>query len=591
MTSGMGGNRMVGSGRLMLVRRCTGMWIAVGMLLAGACAGESTGVSSTDDGSMPSVHGATGSSAAVGPSTSPAPGTAPGTTAVSTTVPAVAGDWDESAVVLSTEGIATQPDVPPELPDVHVIGSTSAGYLVAGSVNGGFTVWRSTNLASFEPVYSEVCCDRQLRAASIGELDGSILIGGTGWLGPDRTEQAFVLRSDDGGASWVLIDDPVFRTAANRVDRFLSTGGVVIAEAVDDRATGAQPSSVAAWSDDLVTWHPIDLPGRRSDDWPWFASDEHVVFGLAQRVDPDGFLQGWVVWRSVDGGRTFDVAPALTGSVAGSGGFVVVDGSLVGLPSAIQRESGHVDAQGAAVLRAGGWELLPPDTGAWGDGAAGLYPNGTTAAWDRTYALVGRETFASVHYCYDDPAACQTPETALMSSRDGTTWLTVAGFPRTQLVSEALTIANGVNDGIVVIAAVPQDPATDRERFVHITRWTGVGPPTEAVAQGYPPPEIPVPLYDHAQPLEIGEERRYPLPLGGCGGMYLGEQRWEPDSPIPDPPPANWPYKEANWVDGPRGFVYGRVRLVDADTIEFSIEGVGPVATFRPAPPPETVCG
>lgn len=560
--------------------------LAVALLVAAGCAGEGPTASSSPATDAPP------------PASTSAPATA--STTASTSAPTssaapVAGTWEESTAVLSTSGVETQSDAPPELPEVQVIGWTSAGHLVVGSVNGGFTVWRSTDLTSFEPVYSDVCCDRFLRATSIGEFDGSILIGGSGEFGPERSEQAFLLRSEDGGMSWTLIDDPLFTSEANRVDRIVATDGAVIVAAVDDRAPGVQPQSKAAWSEDLTSWQPVDLPGREADDWPWFVHGDDVVFAISQRSDDlEGSFTGWAAWRSDDGGRTFVQAPTLTDPNVGYGGFLVAQGDLVAAPSVYQSTSHHEDAHGPAALQDGVWTGHPADTGVWGDGLVSMYPAATsttsTTSTGRAYALITRTTRASVHYCYDDTDSCRLTESALVVADDVATWSQVDGFPAPALPVDVMSLTADQDTGVVLVSPTHQDPATDRERVIQITRWTGAGAPPEIDGSGYPGPNIPVPLYDDEQPLDVGDERRFPLALGTCGGMYVDGQRWEPDTPLPDPVPASWPYRSAEGADGPEGFVYGRVRRLSADAIEFSIEGVGPVATFRPAPPREATC-
>jgi hypothetical protein len=73
--------------------------------------------------------------------------------------------------------------------------------------------------------------------------------------------------------------------------------------------------------------------------------------------------------------------------------------------------------------------------------------------------------------------------------------------------------------------------------------------------------------------------------------MYVDGQRWEPVEPLPNPTPTVWPYRPVNYSDGPDGFVYGQIERVAVDDIAFSIEGIGTVATFRPAPPLQGFCG
>lgn len=524
------------------------------------------------------------------PPLTPTP-TTPAPTTPDATVHPVEGEWEESTAVLVTAGIATQSDNPPDPPDVHVIGSTSAGYLVAGSVNGGFAVWRSTDLESFDPVYSEICCDRYLRASSIGEFAGSILVGGTAEFRPERNERAFLLRSDDGGTSWTLIDDPLFTTDANRMDQIVVTDEGVLVATVDDRRSETSPRSVAAWSDDLVAWHPVELPDAHADDWPWFVNDDEVVYAIAQRYDgPENWFTGRAIWRSNDGGQTFTASPLLERPETGA--LVVARGALVALPSVFQDTYRHADAQGHAVLGDhGAWQHQPVDTGTWGDDWVSMYISGTGGSPDRTYALVSRTTRASVHYCYTDVETCRQRDDALVVTEDGSTWSDVAGFPApTPSIGNPMTLDTRPDGSVVVLIAAFRDPA-DRDSEIHVTRWIGTGPPPQVDRPGYPPPDIPIPLYDHVQPLEVGEERRYVLGLGGCGGMHLDGRLWEPETPLVDPPPPNWPYRDERWEDGPTGFVYGRVERLATDVVEFSIEGIGPVATFRPAPEPEFVCG
>lgn len=498
----------------------------------------------------------------------------------------VDGDaWEQSSAVLVTAGIATQSDIPAEVSEVQAMGATSEGYLVAGSVNGSFAVWQSVDLESFEPVYSEVCCERYLRASSIAEFDGSLLVGGAGEFGVDRTEQAFLLRSEDGGASWALIDNPLFTSDANRVDRIIVTDDGVLVETVDDRGSG-RPQSVAAWSDDLTTWRPVELPGRQPEDWPWFARAAESVYAVSQRYEgPEGQSSGWMIWRSDDGGRRFVEASALADPRIGA--ILAVGDTLAAVPSNCRGEYCDEAVRGLIVLDGdGAWRELEPDTGTWGDGSIRAYQTVASERSGRTYALVTRTIRASVHYCYDDVATCQQRKAALLATEDGMTWHDVAGFPATDNVrGDPILLARDAAGDIVMLAASYQDPQ------IHITRWTAGSPPPVVDNPDYPAPVIPVPLYDDEQPFNVGDERRYALGLGGCGGMHIDHQLWEPTSPLADPPPPEWPFRSEQWVDGPSGFVYGRVRRLTPDTIEFSIEGLGPVATFRPAPPTEYACG
>lgn len=483
--------------------------------------------------------------------------------------------WEQTAAVLATTGIAIESDVPGAVPWIHAIGSTSAGFLVAGSVEGRFTVWRSEDLESFEAVYAETCCERYLIASSIAEFQGTVLIGASGEFAADRTRRSFLLRSDDGGASWTSIEDPLFTSTANRVDRILVTDEVVLVDTVDDRETGAQPWSVAAWTDDLTTWQPVELPGRQAEDWPSFVQTPQAVFAVAQRSDgPQGSLDSWVIWRSDDGGRHFVPASGLAGVASGT--FLGVGGTLVAVPSNDQGEYRHVDARGLLVLEGSEWRGLEPDTGTWGDGSIVASPTVTSGSSGQTYVLVSRVIRASPHYCYADVDTCQQPETALLATEDGYTWYDVAGFPAAPHVGHP-TLLTTDQDGHIVVLAGSYEP-----QGIQVRRWTDGAPPPVVDNPDYAAPDIPRPLYDYEKPFDIGDERRYVLPIGGCGSMYVG-QNWEPAFPLPDPLPLDWPYRPVQSADGPQGFVYGQIHRLASDTIEFSIEGLGPVATFHPA--------
>jgi hypothetical protein len=146
-------------------------------------------------------------------------------------------------------------------------------------------------------------------------------------------------------------------------------------------------------------------------------------------------------------------------------------------------------------------------------------------------------------------------------------------------------MTGGTAGEIAVLAASYEQP------LIHVTRWVGTTLPPLVDNPDYPAPDIPVPLYDRDRPFRVGDVVRYPLGLGGCGGMYIDNQMWEPETPLPDPVPDDWPHRPVEIADGPTGYLYGTIERIAPDTIEFSIDGQGAIATFRPAPPPEYSCG
>jgi hypothetical protein len=333
-------------------------------------------------------------------------------------------------------------------------------------------------------------------------------------------------------------------------------------------------------STDLVKWTKLVLPGRSAEDWPWYQVDSNQIIATSSRYDgPGGSSTRYVMWRSVDEGRTFQALPDI--DLAG-GAPILLEGKLVRVPQGWYDHSTHRDATGIAVADPGGsFEQFPPDVGQWGDGAVGVGP--FASANGETYSLVSRELRASPHYCFADAATCKTQESSLAVTADGINWRDVVGPNVSRQFYSEVDVRS---DGEIVLWGID-----GQQRTIVGYRWLGVDPPERRDPPGYPPPSIPLPLYGSPDPLPIGTQVRYVLGTGGCGGMYIERTLWEPIDPLPDPIPATWPYRAVMIADGPEGYLYGRVERVSSRRIEFSIEGIGTVATFRPAPPPEFVCG
>lgn len=578
-TAVRGGNRCSTTGRLTVMRSRVRIisLVVVSVAAAGGCGGEAAGTlsnstttpsrSTSDEGTSTSVVGAAST---------------PPTEAARVDV------WEQSTTAVVTAGIATAPDTPSEV-YVSALASTSVGYLAAGSVNRGFVVWRSADLGAFEPIYTEICCERSFSAVAIGELREALVIGGNAMFGAERRQQALLLASDDGASSWRAVGDPGLGSGATRLDRMIVTDDAILVEAAADTDPDVEPQQIVVWSEDLETWHAVELPGRGPGDRPWFVhGGGAIVFALSQRYDgPEGRFSETAIWRSDDGGRQFTEQPSLL--EPGVGDFLAVGDTLVGLPYVSTSDDAHADPPGRFVLAAGGeWRELGPDTGTWGDGRVAVFRTAVSGTAGRAYALAARTMRSSPHYCYDDVDTCRQGELAVLATDDGVTWREVPGYPGLGLADGPVSMTvNG--DGEVVFLGV--DGGGSSGVPIYVTRSTGGAAPPEIENPDLPPPDIPVALVGHTDPFEIGDERRYVLGLGGCAGMYLDDQRWLPETPLPDPPPPEWPHRAVDIADGPTGYVYGRVSRLDADTIQFSIEGLGPVATFHPGPMPEYACG
>jgi hypothetical protein len=177
--------------------------------------------------------------------------------------------------------------------------------------------------------------DRE-RVVAIVATDGGLLAGGS--VGPELGDRrARFWRSPDGATWQAVPDDPAFAGAEVVAIEPLAGGGYV---ALGHLGTGQRSTGSIAWrSADGITW-------RRSDD-PALAG------GLANALatDADGALvavgsdldeREAVVWRSSDGGTTWQRAPRedsrlyepykirMTDVVATPGGLVAV-GNYVGL--------------------------------------------------------------------------------------------------------------------------------------------------------------------------------------------------------------------------------------------------------------------
>jgi hypothetical protein len=543
-------------------RRRLGALIAI-VLPSAACGGGDPGAIDAPSSTSTTISASSAVAPTINPTTTPA--------VVSTTTPSTGGDWLRHELTIDTTGLETQSGSP-ELPRLTLIDGAGDRLVAIGSYGGGVTVWTSTDLEVLRPVYSEVCCERIVSAwAHFAVFGDRWLLGGTEQR-PTETgfeSQSFVWWSDDQGVTWTAADDAVFSEQANRIDGFTVAGDVVIAHAVNDRAGLVQ---MPVWTDDFVEWTPVTIAADRPVESVQFFADGSSVWAIGSALREDGGYDR--IWsQSADGGRTFGSSLPLT-----SDRFALerVGETLVGLPYVDQHEYVDEPAVGLELIAADGTVTSEPvDTGQWGDGALRASEWTVDPASGRRYAIVGRQRQANVLYCYSDPTGCWQPEAAIATTLDGIEWFDVVAPPISMQFSADLDLLS--IDGHLLITTL-----TD-EQHVTVDEWTGPGLPPFVDPPSYPPPDRSVPLYECCTPqIAIGETYRYPLGIGGCGGLFVGEQRWEPEQPLPDPMPTQWPKREVEMADGPQAYLFGTITLVADDTIEFGIEGVGTVATFHP---------
>ena len=489
--------------------------------------------------------------------------------------------WKNDRVEIVTAGMEAQAGEP-TIPEVVLVGSSSDGFIAAGVYAGGLALWGSQDLQAFTPLYNEVCCDRSVYPTAVADFDGVLLVGGNGREGLSGRQFGVVLRSDDGGATWVDAELPAFAAQADRVDAVLAVGDSVIVQLVDEGADFGFDSRLFRTSD-LVEWEEIELPGSEPAGRPGIAADDESIFAFVNREDPSGGEGSADVWSSKDGGRTFEQRPPVPDI---TGERLVIDGALVVFASRPGFEPRDTEPRGFEVLGAGAdWVSTEPDVGQFGDGSMGLgaavgAPDGVT------YVVLGRELRASDHYCYDDAATCQQLESVLAAATEPTEWFDVDGLDLPLFWGPDGLVAT--SDGSIVLWTTVDD-----EGVLDVYRWSSPQPPDLVDPPDYAPPSKPLELFDWSDTLGVGDEFRYVLQTGFCGGMYINDSLWEPETPLPDPLPPQWPYRpeRPGTGDGPEGYLFGRIDMTASDTIEFSIEGVGVVATYRPSLPPDVQCG
>jgi hypothetical protein len=174
------------------------------------------------------------------------------------------------------------------------------------------------------------------RVVAITATDGGLLAGGS--AGPELGDRrARFWRSRDGAQWEALPDDDAFAGAEVVAIEPLDGGGYVAAGRLGtgQRGTG----SVALVSDDGVTWRRIDDPSLATGLVNGFAT---AADGSIVAVGSDLDEREALVWRSTDGGATWEAAPReasrlyepykirMTDVVATPGGLVAV-GNYVGL--------------------------------------------------------------------------------------------------------------------------------------------------------------------------------------------------------------------------------------------------------------------
>ncbi len=553
--------------------------LAVGLatmaLVATGCAGT-TGVA--DTGSAPTVLATTvptGSGSATTTSVTDAPPTtdpSPGRE-----IPA-AGEWVTSIPVFESDGYSNA--VEPTLPRVDILTSAAGAYWAAGSIGGHPTIWRSDDLIDFKVVYFDDWepSPRWIRFSSLIEFEGKVLAGGSG-RGDGNVERSYLLVSSDSGETWTDIDDPVLSTPFQRLDGLVASGGALLLDVVNDECCstpGWQPVRTV----DLQSFDPMILPESTAETWGSFIGDGIGTVWVVARIGEGDSAQA--IWSSTDGGSSWVRSGA---EVNFARGMAAVDGSLMLIPSTegYDMVSGPGSTEPLHLIRIadGSWSTLDDDVGQWGDGPASLFGINDPDT-GRFYGIARRAIRANAHYCLDDVDTCAQPEMALVTSADGVDWFDVVGPElRPRHSKPFMTV-----DGRIAIWSWPFDGNTND--LPTVSRWVGDPIPPLVDPAGYPPPVAPVPLFDPAEGLPVGTERRIVWGLGPCGGLFIDGISWGSAGP---PDTTGWPIRKVEISDGPSAVAYGRVTRLAEDSIRFTVEGTDAAVDLAPVTSDGPYCG
>ncbi len=461
-----------------------------------------------------------------------------------------------------------------------MIDSAAGAYWAAGNLGGRPTIWRSTDLENFSFAYIDPWTPqpRWMRFNSVVEFDDKVVVSASGRTRNGagiETERSFVLATDDDGATWTDVEDPLFSETFQRLDKLIVSSGSLLASVVNDECCG-DLTSAPARTVDLETWEPLVLPNADGGSGASLVTDNQGnLWALATEGYDD--TTHVIVWTSIDGGETWTRS-----TTAGSyGGAAAVAGAVVFMPSyGLSGDFSSAVAEPRPPLRFvdGQWTELDHDFGQWGDGDARL-----TGIVDpdtgRFYGKLRRQIRANPHYCFDDTDSCNHYESALVTSPDGLEWSDVVGGPEVDAWPSGLEHELFMTlDGRI---AAWHRPSDDRGDWGPITieRWTGDPVPSTIDPPDYPPAEQPVPYFDFDEGLPIGTTRRYAWAIGGCGFMYIDDISWIPTT---EPDTTGWPIKEVAVDDGPSAYAFGRVERIDEDLIEFTIEDTDTAVSLTP---------
>lgn len=409
------------------------------------------------------------------------------------------------------------------------------------------------------------------------EVEGGYAVGGVGSLSEDRGEMGripvFARVSASGGEPEFRID--VERSEGGSVHAAVSFDGHVIG--VGSASTEDQSWGPRIWSTvDGLNWTAVAAPGelrRALVDLVDVAASSEVVIAVGSNVDDS--RAPWVAWSTDgtnwDAARLPDVDDAESVRqlrVTYDGDEFAIFGNVSG-PDGLGTSIIWRSVDGLNFLR----DRLP--IAQFGDGRV---RNLDASGRNGHTLLAGHATHRSnVLYCYDDVDDCR--------NRFQSLWLrTESEWNRIDTPVEGEFVSRAATDGNRIVAA----GSIDRTPIVWV--WSPDAEGSELYGQSLDaaPPESQLALVPNNRQVEPSTTYAYPLATR-CRGMrvlgQLNDTWWLHASGARTPIDA-WPTRNTSGDFFETGgvIVYGTIELTADDRIDYSIPGIGVVATYEPAP-------
>ena len=445
------------------------------------------------------------------------------------------------------------------------VASAGGHAILVATGEEGPLVFRAGDDGTFTRSGSLPAADRQTLIFSAWTTShGAFVIGSARdlhvrlWLSPD-------------GAQWEAIQSPAFDQPADMGSLTQLTDGTLLAVGAgrDPARPSVGPFSTVMWrSVDGRTWERVALNGdvAQAGAVLSMASTGSTIV-ITARSDSRSSI-----WRSTDAGRSWQsITPDAPSSVA----FTHVASNAAGYVLIGQDSGREPRLYLATSADAKVWtpRELPADL------VSGEVRLASLRSSSSGFFIVGYQSFdisLNLDRCYDSPTQCAMPTVAVAYSVDGVGWKRLDVDKLLDQKNTRIEVA-GIGNATTFVGSGPSVRAL-------VGNLRDVDLPTVPPTTSRPPANIPTARYDSQ--IEVGVVYRYPLSVH-CGMTWLGKMNgitWKLDQHLIGgrvetgggaPPPTNWPMVQQTLL--------GTIKLLPNDTIEYSLEGVGVIATYRPS--------